>query len=68
MITEEKMRRNMRMLRVGAGLTQEQAGNLLGITRQSLYQKETKPFTLTLKTLMRLADAYQCKVTDFFKE
>ena len=59
--------RNLRECRAAARLSQEQAAEKLGVTRQTIYRLESdEDDTANTKTLKALADALGVKISDFF--
>lgn len=54
-----KEKRNfMKSYRVRAGLTQEQAAELLGVSRQTLCYYETYPYSMSMSSWIKMCEAY----------
>lgn len=66
MINADLMRERIRELRQANGKSLQDVGEAMGITRQAVHRMECNPTGMSVKTLMSLADAIGCKVSDFF--
>jgi len=58
----------LRLLRGQAGLTQEDAASLVGITWRHLQRVEGAEINVTLRTLQRFANAYGIKLPELFSQ
>ena len=67
-ISIEALRRNMKSLRVKAGFTQDQAADMLEMSKETIYRWEKEPHLLPIIKLAELAQIYHCSVNDFFTE
>lgn len=65
-IDADLMRDRIRELRKANGMTLQAVGEAMGVTKQAVYQMESNPTGMSLKTLMALANAIGCNVYDFF--
>ena len=62
------MSHNMKALRKQAGLTLEQVGIHLGVTKQAVWALEKHPEKTCMSRLLELAELYGCNARDFFTE
>lgn len=62
----EKLRLKMKSARVGAGLTQDDVAEKLGIHRQTIVNWENHPEKMSFEKLKVLANLYGITSTDFF--
>lgn len=65
-IDADLMRERIRTLRKANGKTLQAVGEAMGVTKQAVYQMESNPTGMSVKTLMALANAIGCNVFDFF--
>ena len=59
---------NMKAMRTKAGLSQEDAALMLGITRQCISNYERRPESLSIKRFIDLARIYGCDPSYFFTD
>lgn len=64
----ERLKRNMKALRVKAGYTQEDVADLLYVTRETVFRWEKEPERMSFVKLADIAKLYNCTVNDFFAE
>ncbi len=62
------MRNNVRELRTGAGLSQAQLGERLGVSRQTVIAIETGRYDPSLKLALRLARQFGRRVEEVFDD
>jgi len=62
----ENVRNRVRDLRIEQGLTQEQLGQVVGLTRQSIIAIERGRFTPSIHTVLMLARALETSVDKLF--
>jgi len=62
----ENLDNRLRELRTACGLTQEDLGGIVGLTRQSIIAIEKGRFTPSIETALKLAAALQVRVEDLF--
>lgn len=67
-VTNERISKNMRALRLKRGLTQEEVADIMEVNRLTVVNWENRPGKVTIKTFIELADLYKCDVADFFME
>lgn len=60
------MKVSMKALRTNAGLTQKQAGELLGVTKRTVHSWESNRTAPTVVQLMKMCEIYGCSPDDFF--
>lgn len=48
----------MKSYRVRAGLSQERAAEILGVSRQTLAYYEEKPYSMSLESWVKMCEAY----------
>lgn len=65
-IDEEVVRMNLKIARIKAGLTQAEAADKVGISRQTLVGYESDPANITFKVFKRFANVYGCEMGFFF--
>lgn len=63
---EEKLKNNFKSLRIRTGLTQEQVSKNLGTSRARFIIHENNPNNFKVGMLLKLAELYNCNVSDFF--
>lgn len=63
---ERSLRNRVREQRTGLGLTQEQLGQVVSLTRQSIIAIEQGRFTPSVHTALLLASALNTSVNDLF--
>lgn len=62
-----KLKYRLREIRESKGITQEELANKSGITRTTIWKLETGDDEVsTTKTLLSLAKALECSISDFF--
>ena len=64
----ETLAKRLQQARVGAGLTQEQVGNALGVPRTAIVQIEAGNRSVSTLELVQMASLYHRSVSDFFTE
>ncbi len=64
----ETLAKRLQQARVGAGLTQEQVGNALGVPRTAIVQIEAGNRSVSTLELAQMASLYHRSVSDFFTE
>lgn len=62
------MNNRIREVRKERGLTQEQLAKMLGISSTALAKKEKADSNCRVKTLEKIAEALDCRVTDLISE
>lgn len=60
------IRNNIKSLRVKKGLTQEDAAYLMGISRATYNDYETRPENVKIETYNKMASIFNCDLIDFF--
>lgn len=65
-INEKRVSLNMKSKRAASGLSQEDVGKLLGVSRATVNKQENHPLDLRLKDFIIYADLYNCSANDFF--
>ena len=64
-----KLKYRLREIRESKGITQEELANKSGITRTTIWKLETGDDEVsTTKTLLSLAKALECSISDFFSD
>lgn len=62
-----KEKRNaMKSYRVRAGLSQEKAAELIGVSRQTLCYYEMYPYSMSVESFIRMQEAYGEDFTNFY--
>jgi DNA-binding XRE family transcriptional regulator len=51
-------------MRVQRGMTQKEVGDKMGVTPQQICKWEKKPKNMSVKTLIRFCEVYECKIED----
>ena len=59
---------NIRAYRARSGMTQEDVAKKLGVSRVTYNDYEVNPQKLKVETLLQIATALNCKLSDFFVE
>ncbi len=62
------MLRGLRRIRKKAGLTQDEAAAMLGVTRQSYCYWETLRAQPTAKNMIGLMNLFDCSIEDLYRE
>lgn len=60
------IKNNIKSLRVKKGLTQEDVAYLMGISRATYNDYETRPENVKIETYNKMADIFDCNLIDFF--
>ena len=60
------MKNNVKMLRAWKGLTQEELGKAIGISRQSVAALESDKFDCSMRVARNIADFFGCCTDDIF--
>ncbi|MHA7130145.1 helix-turn-helix transcriptional regulator [Algoriphagus namhaensis] len=60
------MKNRVRDLRVEKGLTQEQLGEIIGVSRQTVNAIEKEKFDPSLPTAFKLAQLFEQKIEEIF--
>lgn len=68
MVNQEAVINRIKALRAEKGLSQQDLADRIGVTRQSVCNVETNPLGARACSLIKLADAMGCRITDFFVE
>ena len=61
------MKNNVRSLRKSKGLTQEQLGEIIGVSRQTINAIEKEKFDPSLPTAFRMAKLFELPIEAFFQ-
>lgn len=67
-IVIDRLRRNLKGIRVKSGYTQETAAEKLQVSRETMFRWEKEPEKMAFVKLAELAKLYNCSVVDFFAE
>jgi len=65
-ISNDQLSTNLKVARVGAGLSQETVAEMLGISRQTFNNYENNPYALSFSLFVKLASIYRIDVRSFF--
>lgn len=60
------IRNNIKSLRIKKGLTQEDVAYLMGISRATYNDYETRPENVKIETYNKMANIFNCDLIDFF--
>lgn len=60
------IKNNLKSLRVKQGLTQEKTAEILGVSRATYVEYETRPENVKIETYNKLCDIFNCELVDFF--
>lgn len=58
------MKIKLNAMRVQRGMTQKEVGDKMGVTPQQICKWEKKPKNMSVKTLIRFCEVYECKIED----
>lgn len=61
------MKNNMKLLRKGSGLTQENIAKKTGVTRQTINAIENSKYNPSLELALKLSKIFNCSVEDIFQ-
>ena len=60
------MKNKVRQLRKEKGLTQEQLGDIIGVSRQTINAIEKEKLDPSLPTAFKMSQLFECPIEDFF--
>lgn len=60
------MKNKVRQLRKEKGLTQEQLGDIIGVSRQTINAIEKEKFDPSLPTAFKMSRLFECPIEAFF--
>lgn len=60
------MKNKVRLLRKEKGLTQEQLGDIIGVSRQTINAIEKEKFDPSLPTAFKMSQLFERPIEDFF--
>lgn len=62
----DTIKRNIKSLRIRAGLKQKEVAELIGISRQNYCIYEMNPGIIKIDMLIKLSNIFHCTLQDFF--
>ena len=61
------MKNNVRTKREQNNMSQEELGEVLGVSRQTINSIETERYNPSLELAFKIADYFNCKIEDLFE-